>query len=94
MKTVSVAVELVEALEDLQEDLLRQVLRGVMPPGELVGDVEDLALESRDDLLPRGLVAVQAAVDDPAVERLWSSGLHERCYFNSGRPAAVQAVNQ
>ena len=54
---VGVAVELVQAAEHLEEDLLGEVLGGVVPPRELVGDVEDLALEPGDDLLPRRVVA-------------------------------------
>ena len=52
-----------ERLEDLEEDVLREVFGLVVPADELVGDVEDLAPVLPDDRLPRGLVAAQAALD-------------------------------
>ena len=45
-----------ERLEDLQEDVLRQVLGLVVPPDELVGEVEHLAPVLADDGLPGDLV--------------------------------------
>ena len=50
---IRAAIEGVQRLEDLQEDVLRQILGLVVPAGELVGDVEDLAPVLADDLLPR-----------------------------------------
>ena len=60
---IGAAVERVQRLEDLQEDVLGQVLGLVVPAGELVGDVEDLAAVLADDLFPRRLVAAQAALN-------------------------------
>ena len=50
---VGAAIEGVERLEDLQEDVLRQILGLVVPADELVGDVEDLPPVLADDLVPR-----------------------------------------
>ena len=61
---VGAAVERVQRLEDLEEDVLRQVLGLVVPPDELVGEVEDLAPVLPDDLLPGGLVARQTPLDE------------------------------
>jgi hypothetical protein len=61
---VGAAVERVERLEQLQEDVLRQILGEVVTADELVRDVEDLAPVEADDLLPRSLIAVQATLDD------------------------------
>ena len=52
-----------ERLEDLQEDILREILGLVVLADELVGDVEDLAPVLPDDRLPRDLVAAQALLD-------------------------------
>ena len=71
---VRAAVERVQRLEDLQEDVLRQVLRLVVLPDELVRDVEDLPPVLADDHLPGELVAAQAALD----ELVRSCGLRER----------------
>ncbi len=49
---VRAPVERVQRLEDLQEDVLRQVLGLVVPADELVGEVEDLAPVLPDDLVP------------------------------------------
>ena len=61
---VGAAVERVERLEQLEEDVLRQIFGLVVPADELVGDVEHLAPVQADDRLPRGLIAVQAALDE------------------------------
>ena len=61
---VGAAVERVERLVQLEEDVLRQVLGLVVPADELVGDVEDLAPVQADDRFPRRLIAVQAALDE------------------------------
>ena len=61
---VGAPVERVERLEDLQEHVLRQILGLVVLAGELVGDVEHLAPVLPDDLLPRVLVAGQAALNE------------------------------
>ena len=60
---VRAAIERVERLEDLEEDVLRQILGLVVLADELVGDVEHLAPVLADDLLPRELIALQAALD-------------------------------
>ena len=57
------AVEGVQRLEDLEEDVLGQVLGLVVPAHELVRDVEDLAPVLAHDLLPCRLVAAQATLD-------------------------------
>jgi hypothetical protein len=49
---VRAPIEGVQRLEDLEEDVLRQVLGLVVLAGELVGDVEDLAPVLADDLAP------------------------------------------
>jgi len=57
-------VERVEGLEDLEEDVLREILGLVVFADELVRDVEDLAPVLTDDLLPGDLIAVQAPFDE------------------------------
>ena len=52
-----------ERLENLQEDVLRQILGLVVLADELVGDVEHLAPVLADDLLPGELIALQAALN-------------------------------
>ena len=52
-----------ERLENLQEDVLRQVLGLVVLADELVRDVEDLAPVLADDQLPGDLIALQAALN-------------------------------
>src|SRR5262245_13039046 len=66
---VGVAMELVEAAEDLQEDLLREILCLVVLAGELVGDVEDLTPVARQDLVPRRVFLPKAALDELAIGR-------------------------
>ena len=61
--SVPVPVERLQRLEDLEEDVLRQVLGLVVPPDELVGEIEDLAPVLAHDLLPRQLIAAEAALD-------------------------------
>ena len=60
---IGAPVERVQRLEDLEEDVLRQVLGLVVLAGELVGDVEDLPPVLADDLFPRLLIAAKAALD-------------------------------
>ena len=58
------AVVAVEVLEDLQEDLLRQLL-GVLPlQGEVVGDGVDLLAEAVHQLPPGVVFALAAAIDE------------------------------
>jgi hypothetical protein len=57
-------VERVQRLEDLDEDVLRQVLGLVVLAGELVGDVEDLAPVLPDHLAPGILIPRQAPLDE------------------------------
>ena len=66
---VRAAIERGERLEDLQEDILREIFGLVVLADELVGDVEDLAPVLPDDRLPRDLVAAQALLDQ-AVRRV------------------------
>ena len=58
-----------QRLEDLEEDVLRQVFGLVVLADELVGDVEDLAPVLPDDRLPRRLVAGQALLDQAVGRR-------------------------
>ena len=61
---VRAPVERAERLEDLQEDVLRQVLGFLVPADELVRDVEHLPAVLLDDRIPGELVAVQASLDE------------------------------
>jgi len=56
-------IERRQRLEDLQEDVLREVFGLVVLADELVRDVEDLAPVLPDDLLPGDLIALQAALN-------------------------------
>jgi hypothetical protein len=60
---VRAAIEGVQRLEDLQEDVLGEIFGLIVPADELVGDVEDLAPVLPDDLLPGDLIAGQALLD-------------------------------
>ena len=79
---VGAAIERVQRLEDLQEDVLREIFGFVVLADELVGDVEDLAPVLADDLLPGDLIAGQAAlrsgVDASSAARPTGSSRHER----------------
>ena len=61
---VGAAVERVERLVQLEEDVLRQIFGLIVAADELVGDVEHLAPVQADDRFPRRLIAVQAALDE------------------------------
>ena len=83
---VGAAVERVERLEDLEEDVLRQILGLVVLADELVGDVEHLAPVLADDLLPRLLIAGQAALDQLVDRsRQWRTGTQEASARRSPR---------
>ena len=69
------AIEGVQRLEDLDEDVLRQVLGLVVFAGELVRDVEHLPPVLPDDLPPGVLVAGQAALDQRIHLRRGLSGV-------------------
>jgi hypothetical protein len=56
-------VERIERLEDLQENILREILGFVMASHELVCDVEHLAPVLTDDAVPGSLIAVQTFVN-------------------------------
>jgi hypothetical protein len=43
---------------------LRKIFGKIVAADELVRNVEDLPPVQADDLLPRGLIAIQAALDD------------------------------
>jgi len=60
---IRATVERVQRLEDLEEDILRQIFGFVVPADKLVGQIEDLAPMLLDNLLPRRLIAFQAALD-------------------------------
>ena len=68
---VRAAIERVERLEQLQEDVLRQVLGLVVTADELVRDVENLPPVLADDRFPRGLIAAQTALDDLVGHLCW-----------------------
>jgi len=68
-REVGVAIELLEAAEDLEKDLLGQVLRVVMPPRELVADMKHLPLVAADDELPGGVVLLEAPLDQLRIGR-------------------------
>src|SRR5438132_12399016 len=61
---VRAAVEGRERLEQLEEDVLREIFRLVMAADELVRDVEDLAPVETHDRFPRGLITLEAAFDE------------------------------
>ena len=61
---IGAAIERVQRLEDLQEDVLRQIFRFVVLADELIGDVEDLAPVLAHDLFPGDLIARQALLDE------------------------------
>ena len=50
---VGAAVESIERLVQLEEDVLRQILGLIVPPHELVRDIEHLAAVQSDNGLPR-----------------------------------------
>src|SRR5207244_2667701 len=56
-------VERRERFEDLEEDVLRQIFRFVVPADELVRHVEHLAAVLADDRIPGELIAFEAALD-------------------------------
>jgi hypothetical protein len=60
--------KVLQRLEDLQEDVLREIFGLVVLADELVRDVEDLAPVLAHDLLPCELIAGQALLDE-AVRR-------------------------
>ena len=57
-------IERAERLEDLQEDVLRQIFGFLMPADELVRDVEDLPPVLPDDRVPGELVALKASLNE------------------------------
>ena len=61
---VRAAIERVERLEDLQEDVLRQIFGFVVLADELVRDVEHLAPVLRTICSQARLIAAQAALDE------------------------------
>jgi hypothetical protein len=61
---VRAPVEGLQRLEDLQEDVLREVLGLVVLADELVGHVEDLAPVLAHDRLPRDLIAAETLLDE------------------------------
>jgi hypothetical protein len=70
------AIEGVERLEDLQEDVLGQIFGFVMFADELVRDVEHTPPVQTDDAFPGDLVAAQASLDQGFgfVRRRWLIG--------------------
>src|SRR5207245_11652972 len=70
-------VERVERLEDLQEDVLREIFRLVVLADALVRHVGALPPVLADDLLPGDLIALQTALYQ-RLDRVARSGRHER----------------
>ncbi len=71
---ICAAVERAERLEDLDEDVLREIFGLFMLADELVGDVEHLAPILADDLLPRDLVALETLLDQAVGRRRLCGG--------------------
>jgi hypothetical protein len=71
---VRAPIERLQRLEDLEEDVLREIFRLVVLADELIRDVEDLAPVLAHDLFPGGLIARQTLLDE-AVRR---GGLRSR----------------
>jgi hypothetical protein len=72
---VGATVASVQHSERPEENLLRQILRSFISARELVGDAENSAAETLDDLLPGLLLAeafVHTAPDKLAIVRLHS----------------------
>ena len=63
-----------ERLEDLEEDVLREVFGFFVLADELVRDVEHLAPVLPDDLLPRDLVALETLLDQAVGRRRLCGG--------------------
>ena len=70
---VRAPIEGIQRLEQLEEDVLREILGLVMPADELVRDVEHPAPIEAHDLVPGALIAVEAALDD-RVDRMRRRG--------------------
>ena len=84
---VGAPVERLERLEDLQEDVLRQILGLVVLADELVGDVEHLAPVLADDRFPGRLIAGQALLDEAVGrERLGGRGINRHASSGVERP--------
>jgi hypothetical protein len=60
---IGAAIERAQRLEDLEEDVLREIFRLVVLADELVGDVEHFPPVLADDLLPCLLIAAQTLLD-------------------------------
>ena len=71
---VRATVERLQRLENLQEDVLREIFGFVVLADEFVRDIEDLAPVLAHDLFPGELIAGQALLDE-AVRR---GGLRSR----------------
>ena len=89
---IGAPVERLERLEDLQEDVLRQILGLVVLADELVGDVEDLSPVLADDGVPGRLVAAQTLLDE-AVGRDRLRGRGVNGHASSGRQKAQISGN-
>ena len=57
-------IERAERLEDLQEDVLRQIFGFLVPADELVRDVEDFPPVLLDDRVPGELVALKTSLNE------------------------------
>jgi len=68
---VRAAIEGIERLIQLEEDVLREVLRLIVTADELVRDIEDLPPVHPYDRFPRCLVAGQTALDNLVGDLCW-----------------------
>jgi hypothetical protein len=66
---VRAPIERVERFEDLQEDVLREILRLVVFSDELIRDIEHLTPVLTDHRFPGGLVAAQALLNEAVGRR-------------------------
>jgi len=75
---ICAAVEGIERLEDLQEDLLREIFRLVVLADELVGHVEHFAPVLADDEIPGRLIVLEAPLNQRfnRLGDVWLSGAH------------------
>ena len=87
---VRAPIERVQRLEDLEEDVLRQILGFVVPADELVGQVEDLAPMLAHDLIPGGLIAGEAPLDE-RVRGLAGEVTFSSADIDAGRGAGIIA---
>jgi hypothetical protein len=91
---VRAAVERVERLVQLEEDVLSEVFCLIVTTDELVRDVEHLPSIHADDRFPRGLIAVQAALDDLVGHLCWRGRVRRHHEPMVARVCAREAKNR